>query len=85
MKNVRIISHIISLSLLVLCPLVAHGTSFTLSDDALMSLDYDFPYHGMQSEITSITNVAGPGVRFDILYPDPLYVQGQMPTVSWTS
>jgi hypothetical protein len=87
MRNSRIISSIISWSFLVLCPLVAHGTSFTLSDDALMNLDYDFPYlyYGNHPEITSITNMTGPGVRFDILYSDPRYIRDQMPIVYWTS
>ncbi len=73
-------------SVLVLCPFAAHGASFTLSDSALMSLDYDYPCYSNQSAtITNITDVEGPGVRFDIMYPDPRYIRDQMPDLFWTS
>ncbi len=85
MKNAWVVLSIINWSLLVLHPIAVHGATFTLSDSALMSLDYDFPFHGMQPEITGITDVAGPGVQFDILYSDPRYIRDQMPNVSWTS
>jgi hypothetical protein len=82
MKNTWIVSCIISWSLLV-CPLAAHGTSFTLSDEALMSLDYK--YSGEDTIMNSITNVAGPGVQFDFLYADPRNSNGKEPALYWTS
>jgi len=86
MRNARIVSCIISWSILVLCPFAVCGTTFTLSDSALMSLDYDYPYYSNQSAtITNITDVEGPGVRFDIMYPDPHYIRDQMPDLFWTS
>lgn len=85
MKNTWVVLSIINCSLLVLHPIAVHGTTFTLSDSALMSLDYDYPNPGMQPEITGIANVAGPGVQFDILYSDPRYIRDEIPNVSWTS
>ena len=84
MKNARIISGIISFYLVVLYPFTAYGTSFTLSDDALMSLDYKYPYGG-HTTISSITDVTGPGVQFDILYPDPQEIRGLHPSLYFTS
>jgi hypothetical protein len=71
MKNVHIVFCII-------CVLsaVANATTFTLSDDALKKLDYN--YQGSCS-VVGITDVAGPGVRFDLRYPDPRNINGQAP------
>jgi len=83
MKNTWIVLCVISWSLLVLCPFAACGTTFTLSDDALMTLDYK--YEGTYTNMLSITDVAGPGVQFNFLYPDPHYIRDQMPDLFWTS
>jgi PEP-CTERM motif len=72
--------------ILALSPFAARGTTFTLSDSALMSLDYDFIYYSNQSgTITKITDVPGPGVQFDISFPDPLEKKGTVPDIFWTS
>jgi PEP-CTERM motif len=77
---------IISLSLLALHPFAAYGTTFTLSDSALMSLDYDYPVSYGQSSIpVTITDVAGSGVKFDFTCPDPLNIHGKIPCLYWTS
>jgi len=49
-----------------------YAETFTLSDQALMALDWDAdtwfdPAH--TAVITDVRNVAGPGVEFDIYYP----------------
>jgi hypothetical protein len=86
MKTNRVILSIISLSLLALCPFAAFGTTFTLSDGALMSLDYDYPVSYGQSPIpVTITDVAGSGVKFDFTCPDPRNSQGEIPCLYWTS
>ena len=86
MKNVRVILSIISLSLLALYPFAVCGTTFTLSDSALMSLDYDYHYYsGQSATMVNITDVAGPGVKFDFTYPDPRNSQGEIPSLYWTS
>jgi hypothetical protein len=86
MKNARIISCIIGFYLMVLCPLAARAVIFTLSDDALMSLDYNYLDCGDSSAtITSVTNVAGPGVKFDILYSDPTGSSGKYPYLQFAS
>ena len=75
--------------LLCVCVVLAFITSnltaatFTLSDSALMSLDYK--YSGVSTSVVSVTNVAGAGVRFDLLYPDPLNANGQKPVLYLTS
>jgi hypothetical protein len=85
MKNVWIILSIISWSLLVLHPFPARGETFTLSDSALMSLDYDY-YLTDSATITNIQDVEGSGVQFDILYPDTRNnIQGKTPSLYWTS
>lgn len=48
---------------------LAIAESFTLSDDDLMLLDYHFYRHSM-SEVIHKTDVEGPGVEFDIYFPD---------------
>ncbi|MBN1392976.1 MAG: hypothetical protein JW947_09255 [Sedimentisphaerales bacterium] len=82
MKNTRFACNILTFYLVTVCPFVAYGTSFTLSDDAIMKLDYE--YYGSQN-IVSITNVNGPGVRFDIQYLDPQNIRGESPTFYWVS
>jgi hypothetical protein len=61
------------------CPFASSGLTFTLSDDAIMSLDFDYYDCGDPcAVITRITDVPGPGVRFDILFTDPFgdpYIQ----------
>ncbi len=78
MKNALIV-----VSILVLCPFAAQGASFTLSDDALMRLDYK--YSGKDTIMKSITDVGGLGVRFDFLYPDPQKIRGMSPSLYFTS
>ena len=56
---------------LALVPL-AGGVSFTLSDAALMSLDWNFQHYYVQevkARILERRDIPGPGVEFDILYP----------------
>jgi len=48
---------------------LAMAESFTLSDDDLMLLDYHF-YRHSSSEVIYKTDVEGPGVEFDIYFPD---------------
>ena len=43
--------------------------SFTLSDDDLMLLDRHFRHYNT-SEVISKTNIEGPGVEFEIYFPD---------------
>jgi hypothetical protein len=86
MKTNQVIFSIISLSLLALYPFAACGTTFTLSDSALMSLDYDYPvYYGQSPIAVNITDVAGSGVKFDFTFPDPLNSKGKIPSLCWTS
>jgi hypothetical protein len=86
MKTNRVIFSIINLSLLALYPFAACGTTFTLSDSALMSLDYDYPvYYGQSPIAVNITDVAGSGVKFDFTYSDPRNSQGKIPCLYWTS
>ncbi len=86
MKNILIIVGIIGLSVLILYPFAASGASFTLSDSAIMSLDYN--YHSVSSlydgSILNITDVEGPGVEFDIKYSDPTHIQ-KFPDLFWIS
>jgi len=72
--------------ILALSPFAARGTTFTLSDSALMRLDYNYTSGYPQGiTITNITDVEGPGVKFDILYSDPLNIHGKPPSLYWTS
>ena len=48
---------------------LAMAESFTLSDDDLMLLDYHF-YRYSMSEVINKTDVEGPGVEFEIYFPD---------------
>jgi hypothetical protein len=89
MKNARIISRIIGFYLVVVCPFAAYGTTFTLSDNALMSLDYNYQSFFETSDriggsVLNITDVAGPGVKFDIRFSDPLCIQ-KFPDLEWVS
>ena len=71
---------------LALSPFAARGTTFTLSDSALKSLDFDYTSGYPQGiTITNVTDVAGPGVKFDISFIDPLYIHGKPPSLYWTS
>lgn len=81
MKNAWTVLCIIS----VLYPIAARGTTFTFSDDALMSLDYKYESTYTSASILSITNIEGPGVRFNFLYPDPLNSSGKYPSLHWVS
>ncbi len=78
-------------SILALSPFAAYGLTFTLSDDAIMALDYKeynyypSPYYGNDTHILAITDVNGPGVQFDILFSDPHNYRGQYPSFYWTS
>ncbi|MFA6185836.1 MAG: PEP-CTERM sorting domain-containing protein [Phycisphaerae bacterium] len=75
---------LITICLVVVCVMTAaSGATFTLSDSALMSLDYKYP--GTPTTVVSVTDAAGPGVRFDILYPDPRNAHGENPTLYLTS
>lgn len=88
MKNSRIVSCIFSWFLLALCPFAAHGTEFTLSDEALLSLDYQYEewYYGQKdTSIFNIVDVPGPGVQFDFLYPDPQNNDDKSPRLYLTS
>jgi hypothetical protein len=68
--------------ILALSPFAARGTTFTLSDSALMSLDYYYTSGYPQgATITKITDISGVGVQYDILYSDPLNSQNKMPTL----
>jgi hypothetical protein len=63
-------------SILALSPFAAYGLTFTLSDDAIMALDYDYcnsEFYGTEPVpvITNIKNLEGVGVQFDILNPNP--------------
>jgi len=68
--------------ILALSPFVARGTPFTLSDSALMRLDYNYTSGYPQgATITNITDIAGVGVQYDILYSDPLNSHGKLPSL----
>ena len=69
MKNAKAFFVVICF-ILTLIPFVAYGLTFTLSDDAIMALDYNYNFNGHVAAITSITDVEGPGVRFDIVIPN---------------
>lgn len=85
-KNTCVILSIITWCFLIAYPFAANGTTFTLSDSALMSLDYDFIYYfGQSVTMTSITDVPGTGVIFDFSFPDPHNLQGEVPELFWTS
>jgi hypothetical protein len=66
-------------------PFAASGTAFTLSDSALMSLDYNYYNSTSCATITNIIDEPGPGVRFEILYSDPLKIKSRSPNLYWTS
>ena len=85
MKNVRVVSCIISWFILILCPFAVYGATFTLSDEALLSLDYELQPFSSNSTILNITNVEGPGVQYDILYPDPTRIGSKWPELEWIS
>ena len=76
---------VIICSILALFPFAAYGLTFTLSDDAIMALDYNdhafFPYISNEAPILAITDVNGSGVQFDILFSDPHNYTGQYPPV----
>jgi hypothetical protein len=80
-KNVRTIWLVAAV--LFLCPLAVRGTTFTLSDSALMSLDSN-PFPGWATMI-NITDTPGLGVQFDFLYPDPLNSSKKVPILFFTS
>jgi hypothetical protein len=86
MKNASGVSFIVIWCLLVLCPFAARGTTFTLSDDALLLLDYKYVSSADDNAVILKTrDVNGHGVRFDILFPDPNKSRGQEPSLFWTS
>jgi hypothetical protein len=71
MKHTLVLSVVIS-SILSLFAFTANALTFTLSDDAIMALDYDYYNCGDPCAIiTKITDVPGRGVRFDILVDNP--------------
>jgi hypothetical protein len=63
--------------ILVLFSYTAYGLTFTLSDDAIMALDFN---EGRIGVISKITDVPGPGVRFDIVIHDT-----RKDSLVWTS
>jgi hypothetical protein len=78
-KNAPVLFIAISV-LLALSPLAANALTFTLSDDAIMALDYDesnyFVGYNEDIFLLSVTDVNGPGVKFDILFSDPYNLSG---------
>jgi len=68
MKKVIVIL-VLGLLSTVSCTKGRKSDKFTLSDDDLMLLDRHF-HHYSTSEVISKTNVAGPGVEFEIYLPD---------------
>jgi hypothetical protein len=90
MKHAQML-FIVICSLLALFPFAANALTFTLSDDAIMALDYNEstiyhpPYYGGDTHLLAITDVNGPGVQFDILFSDPQNKRGQSPAFYWNS
>lgn len=63
---------VFALSSLLIAPAPAQATDFTLSDSAIMSLDYNLQdYYGppITSTITSEQDIPGTGVQFNIHFP----------------
>ncbi|MGA2677705.1 MAG: hypothetical protein ABSF37_00230 [Sedimentisphaerales bacterium] len=82
MKHTSVLFVVIC-SILAVSPFAAYGLAFTLSNDAIMALDYNdrdfyYPYIN-EAPILAITDVNGSGVQFDILFPDPHNYSGQYP------
>ncbi len=88
MKDVKIFFFVLILSFL-LFPFTSHALTFTLSDDAIMALDYnnqDSYYNcGPDAHIIAITDIPGPGVQYNILFSDPYSNGPWWPALEWIS
>ncbi len=64
-----LLSKVVAVFALGLFSTLAVAESFTLSDDDLMLLDYHFNYSSA-SEVIQKTDIEGPGVEFNIYFPN---------------
>lgn len=89
MLHIRTAYFIIILSFVVSYPFSTLGLTFTLSDDAIMALDFNEPYDGLtysrNSDIIAINNVKGPGVQFDIHFSAPFSNYSKTAALYWVS
>ncbi|MCK5472914.1 MAG: hypothetical protein KAI59_02695 [Planctomycetes bacterium] len=70
MRKKILLLEVAAVLILGLFAALAIAENFTLSDDDLMLLDYHFNHHSSSSEVIYKTDVEGPGVEFDIHFPD---------------
>lgn len=69
MRKEILLFKVVAVLALGLSGTLATAESFTLSDDDLMLLDWHFNRHS-SAEVIQKTDVEGPGIEFDIYFPD---------------
>ena len=69
----------------LLAPLYTNALTFTLSDDAIMALDYKYNTCGQSNATITNSEYNNQGIRFDITFSDPLGINGNpdLSLISW--